>query len=187
MLILQTSFLLFLQYIQILHIQNHWVTVSNMKVPGDGYFTECACIYDNLYHASVAANTKVQICSFVRPKAVEMRFDLMNIQPQDNLNDCGVYAIACATELTYGYDPCLAFFQPEAMRSHLTKCLESRTMLRFPLKKVRRVGFGKRVKQSVAERIYCNCRMPNYDKSLPMVMCSICSQWFHEKCIDKKN
>ena len=51
-----------------------------------------------------------------------------------------------------------------------------------PIKKIRRVGFEKRVKKSVQEKIFCDCRMPN-DKDLSMVKCNVCSQWYHHKCL----
>ena len=31
-----------------------------------------------------------------------IRFDIMNVSPQTNSQDCGVYAIAYATELAHG-------------------------------------------------------------------------------------
>ena len=40
----------------------------------------------------------------------------MNIQMQDNLNDCGLFAISFATELVNDRDPCVAYFKPEMMR-----------------------------------------------------------------------
>ena len=43
----------------------------------------------------------------MKPKSDTIRFDLMNIQPQPNSYDCGVFAIACATELVHGCEPVL--------------------------------------------------------------------------------
>ena len=78
-----------------------------------------------------------QICSFVRPKGKSLRLDLMNMQLQDNLNDCGLFAISCATELVYERDPCVAHFQPEVIREHLMKCFQNKKLTPFPLKKNR--------------------------------------------------
>ena len=135
------------------------------------YMTACGTL--------LSLSTKRQICSFVRPISNEFKFDIMNIQCQENMNDCG---LAYATELVYGEDPCFCHFQTEVMRSHLMKYLESGVMERFPLKKRRRVGLGKRIKQTVLEKIFCDCRMPN-DKNLSMEMCNICAQWYHHKCL----
>ena len=175
----------FSRFVQILHVrENHWVTVSNMKVPGDYIFYDSVCIYDSLFSSSISTDTKKQICSFVKPKGKHLRLDVMNMQMQDNLHDCGLFAVACAAELANNRDPCVAHFQPEQMRAHLMDCLENKKMTPFPLKKTRRVGFGKKIKYTKVENIYCYCRMPNYNKKLAMVLCSTCLQWFHLKCID---
>ena len=60
----------FSRFIQILHVGgNHWITVSNMKVPGDGIFLDSVCIYDSLCSTSISTSTKKQICSFLKPKS----------------------------------------------------------------------------------------------------------------------
>ena len=51
--------------------------------------------------------TKQQICSFMRLEADTLYFDLVNVQRQDNGSDCGVFALANATELTKHRDPVL--------------------------------------------------------------------------------
>ena len=63
------------------------------------------------------------------------------------------------------------------------ECFENKELRPFPLKKTRKVGFGRQIKHSKLEDIYCYCRMPNYDKELTMVLCNTCSQWFHLKCV----
>ena len=107
----------------------------------------------------------------------------MNIQTQPNLNDCGLFALACATELVHGCDPVFCSFNNASMRPHLMACLEAGHISRFPCTKRRRVPFGSRsrVRKTYKESIYCNCRMPN-DKSKPMIRCDQCRKWFHKKC-----
>ena len=102
-----------------------------------------------------------QVCSFVRPVSNNRHFDVMNTQMRENCHDCGLFAVAYAAELVHGKDPCLAHFNTEMMRSHLIKCLEGHEMERFPLKRERRIGFGRCVKRSSTVDIYCTCRMPN--------------------------
>ena len=170
-------------FIQILHVaQNHWVTVSNITRGGKCYH-EGVFIYDSLCPNTVDMDTKKQICSFMKSKSKVVRFELMNIQMQENLNDCGLYAIACATELVYKRDPCRAHFQANKLRSHLIECLEKAKIVPFPLKRERRIGLAGRIRKSVQENVYCCCWIPNYDKKLAMVCCSTCSEWFHLKCI----
>ena len=51
---------------------------------------------------------------------------------QRGSKDCGLYAIAFATELAFGHDPSNFIFDQSKMRQHLFKCFESRTISRFP-------------------------------------------------------
>ena len=170
----------YMKYIQILHVDgNHWNVVSNIQSDG-GVFTNSVCIYDSLY-MHVALDTKKQICSFVRPKNNEFTFDIANTQHQTNSSDCGLFAIAFATELVHSQSPVLCEFNTSMMRNHLLICLQNGVFTRFPLKKVRRVPMGSKVRKSIKELIYCSCRMPN-DKKLSMVRCDGCAQWFHYAC-----
>ena len=43
----------------------------------------------------------------------------MNVQKQLNCSDCGVFAIAYATELVHSTDPLLAHRNVDLMRTHL--------------------------------------------------------------------
>ena len=157
--------------------ESHWVAVSNMRVAGDGIFRESTCIFDSL--CNTLYYLRHNEARLLRPVSNNMRFDVMNTQMQENSHDCGLFAVAYAAELVYGKVPYLAHFNTEMIRSHLIKCLEGHEMERFPLKRERRIGFGRRVKISSTVDIYCTCRMPS-NKNLPMVLCST---WFHKKCI----
>ena len=106
------------KYIQILHVDgNHWNVVSNIRSDG-GVFTNSVCIYDSLY-MHVALDTKEQICSFVRPKNYKFTFDIANTQHQTNSSDCGLFAIAFATELVHSQSPVLCEFNASMMWNHL--------------------------------------------------------------------
>lgn len=97
-------------FIQILHVQGcHWITTSNVD-PCDGDFNcrrQAVDIYDSGRAPTISLSTKKMICSFMKPNTNTLHFDLMNIQDQQNSYDCGVYAIAYATELAHGKDPIL--------------------------------------------------------------------------------
>ena len=132
--------------------------------------------------ATVSLGLKRLICSFVRPKPDVHIFDVMNIQGQPNASDCGLFAIACATELVEGHDPVLCQWDCMQMRPHLLCCLEAGRIYHFPTVKQRRVPLGSRVRRSIKEMLYCICRMPN-DKGLEMTECSRCLRWFHNTCV----
>ncbi len=166
------------EFIQIMHVrQNHWITVSNIRCA-----TDTVCVYDSHYQ-SVDIDTQMQICSFLRSTSDTVTFVMANMQSQNNSFDCGVYAIATATELAHKRDPCICHWDPSTFRLHLVDCLQKGKLSPFPIVKRRRVPLGKRFtgKPTILD-IYCTCRMPDR-KDVPMVECSGCSSWFHFACV----
>ena len=132
------------KFIQILHVDgNHWILVSNIRSLDGGVCYNSVCIYDSL-KTSISLDTKKQICSLVKPKEAQFIFDVLNVQHQTNLSDCGLFAIAFATELVYQQSPVFCDFNTSVMRSHLLTCFESGVMKRFPLRKIRRCAVGKK-------------------------------------------
>ena len=106
----------------------------------------------------------------------------MNIELQPNSDDCGIFPLACATELACGHDPVLCSWNVELMRSHLIKSLENGTLDSFPTVKRRRVGLGKRVHRMIEISIYCTCRLPS-DVARPMIECGRCFVQYHKDCM----
>ncbi|XP_038046878.1 uncharacterized protein LOC119721064 [Patiria miniata] len=64
--------------------------------------------------------------------AAGLRVQLPVVHPQRGSSDCGLFALAYATEVAYGGSPELAVFDQRAMRQHLRRCLESQKMTPFP-------------------------------------------------------
>ena len=160
-------------FIQILHVSScHWILVSNVNPKdGSGFFNSVG-IYDSNRMMYVEKALKNEICSFVKPTCDVYMFDIMNIQTQTNTSDCGLFSIACATELVEGHDPVVCHWDQAKMRPHLMKCLVEGKMLRFPCSKQRRIGLGQRVRNSEKEQLYCMCRLPN-DKVRAMIEAGI--------------
>ena len=79
------------------------------------------CIYDSLPRRNVHHSIVKQICSFFKPplRCESVKFDVMNTEKQPNGFDCGVFALACATELAFGCDPVLREWDVKNMRPHL--------------------------------------------------------------------
>ena len=168
-------------YAQILHVSRcHWILVTNVNPNNGVRFRNSVGIYDSNRMLSVPKALKMEICSFIRPTCDRFSFDIINSQAQQNGSDCGLYAIACATELVHGAEPVLCHWDIPQMRPHLIQCLTEGTMNRFPAIKKRRVG-SLRVRKSLSEYIYCLCRLPN-DKSRPMIECTSCKKWYHNDC-----
>ena len=55
-----------------------------------------------------------------------------HLTPQQGSVDCGIFALAYATELVHFKDPSSVTFDQSKMRQHLTHCLERRKMQPFP-------------------------------------------------------
>ena len=170
-------------FVQIVHKDGHWITVSNIDTANKSHFNDSVTIYDSGYPSSISFEMKRIICSIMQPQVDTLHFDVANVQAQPNGSDCGVFAIAFATELAYGCDPTRSNFMVDGMRQHLISCLEGKEMFRFPCSKQRRIPLGSRViqKKSVKEAIYCSCRMIN-DKRKPMIVCDSCKKYLHMEC-----
>ncbi len=164
------------KYVQILHINSsHWVMVSNIDTISNRANRNRVMIFDSLMPRRISANLKQQVCSFVRPMCSLFMFDLINVMTQVNSYDCGLHAIASATEILHGRNPCKCVWDTRRLREHLLECLERRVMTRFPIVRERRIALGGAVKFFVEEPIYCSCRMPD-DRHTGMICCSSCSK-----------
>ena len=51
---------------------------------------------------------------------------------QQGSRDCGIFALAYATELADGFDPSNFIFDQSKMRDHLFNCLENNRLTHFP-------------------------------------------------------
>ena len=173
------------KYVQLLHANdNHWITVSNIDFYAKKGIQDRALIFDSCVPMKIGHNVKMQICAFVRPATDVFRFDVLNIMPQHNSYDCGLFAIANATALLHGTNPVRCVWDTSIMRRHLVKCLEKKIMEPFPVLRERRVPFGSAVKHSEEEAIHCLCRMPYEKSSVDMIQCSLCKIWYHSSCIN---
>ena len=169
-----------------LHVDGcHWIVISNVR-PENGVVGLCLDatvihVYDSRQRRNIACGLPETVCSFLVPPVEAV---MINIEGQRNTFDCGVLAIASATELAHGQGPVLCSWDTSrVMRDHLLSCLENGHMTRFPTTRRRRVGLGKRVRKSIKENVYCDCMMPN-DKDKPMIQCDFCKKWFHLLCVE---
>ena len=54
------------------------------------------------------------------------------VQQQTNASDCGLFAIAFATSLVFGYDPQDINFDTTRMHAHLVACFRAGAITQFP-------------------------------------------------------
>ena len=85
----------------------------------------------------------------------------VNVQQQRvGTLDCGLFAVAYATEVCYRMDPAKASFEQSKTNIHLIQCLEEGKLARFP--QTNKVRKGLRPPKSIALHLplYCYCNMP---------------------------
>ena len=176
----------FRKYIQILHTGDlHWVCTANLDDHRGR--NDSASLYDSLNGGKVPHRVATQIAAFSFCQDAELKITVEPVQQQSNGVDCGVYAIAFATSLAFGEDPCKITYDEPKMRAHLLHCLKSRKMIPFP--KVQSKITCLRSENRVAYvELFCSCRLPydiEDDEDNPnkdMAECSECLSWFHRSC-----
>jgi len=131
---------------------SHWITVSNVNCD-----PSTVDVYDSAY-AYIDSDTKLQICSFLRPVGDVLKLRMPNTQCQPNSFNCGVLAIATATKLTLGIDPLLCYWDTAQMRCHLIQRLEQDKMESFPQK-------SRRIPLTLREETYI---VPNSSNTVNM-------------------
>ena len=104
----------------------------------------------------------------------------ISIQHQKGSKDCGLFAIAFATEICTGHNPSDAEFVQSEMRPHLVNCLKMGKLSRFPQQSQYSITHSKPKVFNV--KVYCMCRMPdNFDEN--MVQCTNFQGWYHYRCV----
>ena len=131
---------------------NHWVMVSNIDTSLDNVVKD---IVLSLVPKKICQDIKMQICSCTRPVSNKFMFDIMNVMPQVTSYDCGLHAIASATEILHGRNPSKCLWDTGQMREHLMKCFEKQMLTQFPILREHHIAFGGAVKVFEEEPIYC--------------------------------
>lgn len=114
------------EFIQLLHTgSDHWVCISSIGcLPGH------VNLYDSLYHDIINQEVEEQTKDLLGGSLVAINF--VPVQQQTNSSDCGVFAIAFATCLTFEVDPSQITFEIQRMRPHLASCLRNGALSLFP-------------------------------------------------------
>lgn len=107
-------------YVQIFHCRsNHWITVSTLGCqPGE------IKVYDSLYD-DVDVATKLE-----KIFASKLHYIIPRLQKQKGAIDCGLFAVAFATNIGYGRNTFK--FNQSQMRRHLIACFEASEIAVFP-------------------------------------------------------
>jgi len=171
-------------FVKTLHVNgSHWITVSNSSSgcgSSSSCYKDCIKIYDSASPSVVCLEVQTMVCSIMKPKSSTLTFDVVNVQSQINSYDCGMFAIAFATEIAHGNTPGLMHFYFRERRRHFIKCFETNHISQFSCKRRRRIPLGSSIKIFIQQPIYCFCRTVN-DVNKSMIRCDFCKDWFHLK------
>ena len=170
-------------FVQILNLcSNHWVTVSN-KV-GGLVIRDNVYVFDSLMPNKVDMNMIKQVCSLLKSPSRSLFFNIVDVMRQQNSYDCGLHAVAAATDIVFAKDPVKSRWDFPRMRPHLLQCLEEGKISPFPVIAERPIRFGRRIKLGREIDVYCCCRMPyNSKESDGMIQCQMCLVWYHGHCV----
>ena len=122
-------------------------------------------------------SVQVQASSILKTDQSHVVFQLEKMQLQKGGVDCGLFAIAIATEYCYGNNPASYRYDQTLLRPHFLKCCEERRMTPFPSKWIPLQKPISRVKV----KLHCKCRLPE-DGEEEMAYCPSCKVWYHKSC-----
>ena len=168
-------------FIQIIHDNNHWVIIYSDSAAEKFIIYLC----DLLQKSELSKNLSRLVCCIRHSSESEIKIISKPMQQQLNGFDCGVYAIAYATDLAFDRDPPSLSYNRQEMRKHRLGCLQRDDLEPFP-NSSKRAKRGKSITHRV--QLYCHFRMPFFnadpdvDKGLFTATCAACNEWFHKKC-----
>ena len=128
------------EFFQVLHENNYCVLVSS---PTESAVKTVVYLYDSLQKESLNKNLDKQIARFRKSEGAELRIISKVVQQQGNGYDCGIFAIAFATDIAYNRKPEQRTYNQSVMRKHLLAQLENETMTPVP-QRTKRVKTWKR-------------------------------------------
>ena len=168
-------------FVQILHLPNHWVCISNLFSPPG-----TVDVYNSLPSMSKSSLALFkQVAAILKTSNRFFQLRHVNVQHQNGTADCGLFAIANAVVLCMKGNPHTCNFNQDTMHPHLYKCFMESNIRPLPsLGRPRRSGIKKFLSLETVQ-VFCLCRLPwdKYDTLRgPMVHCSKCKEWYHRLC-----
>ena len=167
-------------FVQVLNTGSlHWICVSNLKKNRESN-DECV-IHDSLSNGKITSNIAWKISNMLFcQENPEIRVLVESVQQQRNSIDCGLFAVAFATSLVFGSNPCNVAYDQKLMRGHFLNCLKKKVMRPFP-ENVIRTRILKCPPKELSIELFCICRQP-YDPKQKMAECMKCQEWIHDTC-----
>ena len=114
-----------LNELQIIHCRgNHWIVASTI-LSVKNYVN----VYDSLYD-SIDEDTEQTIKFLFKDHL--LKANMVKVQKQRGIDDCGLFAITNAVQLAKKCNPSQVKYHQYQMRSHLICCFEKGKMTSFP-------------------------------------------------------
>ena len=137
------------EFVQILNV-GHWLCLSTIGVSHPGTVR----VFDSLFIKPNAIGVE-HACQMLLHAGDTVTFINEKVQKQIGSADCGLFALAFATDLCQGLDPTTQRYDQALMRQHYVTCLESAKVTPFP-KTIRRVPCHV-VENKTMVQIFCKC------------------------------
>ena len=99
-------------------------------------------------------------------------------------NDCGLFALAFATDFAEGIDPSERYYDEKALRNHLLQCFRINEIKQFAQEDMS----VKSKPSKIVYKVFCIYRDVFFEEDVEkepekiMAECSKCGEWFHRKC-----
>ena len=146
----------------------HWVTTTSIE-------SSHMCrvrLFDSL-SGSIPSSLKTQIAQLYGASIdSKVCLEVSPAQQQVGGADCGVFAIAFATDLSFGNDPAKISYAQSQMRDHLLLCLEQQQIEPFP--RARRPS-NICIRTIENYSVFCLCQLPETED----ICCDKCNNWYH--------
>ncbi|PIK57973.1 hypothetical protein BSL78_05118 [Apostichopus japonicus] len=161
------------EFVQIIHLPNHWVTVSTI-----GCRKSEVKLYDSMIANAYSLSMTQLITSMMMSMDPQITILVMDVTQQQDSRSCGVYALAFASALCLHIEPSTLNFSQSRMYPDLKRCLQEERMTLIGAEKGSNLS---KVNKRMVAKIYCTCRGPDVGNT--MMQCFICMEWFHEECV----
>ena len=131
----------------------------------------------------ITHDVEIQIAKIYNPLPTKssIRVEIASVQQQEDIHECGLFAVAYAVEVCYSRKPESAHFEQHLMRQHLKKCLNEEHFEPFP-KATCAETLPRPTRRIRNIKLYCLCHMPEcFDNR--MILCDHCNHWYHCSCV----
>ena len=157
--------------------RGHWVCTTTVGSPGEVKLCDSIGNYTAIDTSLLLQISNVYSAGGHCPI---LKVQRLNVQQQTGGSDCGCFAVAFATEICQGRNPCDACFDQDQMRVHLYKCLQQAELTAFPRSSVVET-VPRLTTQLFTYTINCYCGM-NDEYDPDMIQCDKCNGWVHFSC-----